>query len=80
VTAWRAAGVTLSRTSQGLATAGVPISRAQISAGDLIIYYGGAHVGVAIDNNSVVHAPTPGQTVKISPINSMPIYAIRHIG
>jgi cell wall-associated NlpC family hydrolase len=55
-------------------------SRAQISAGDLIIYYGGAHVGVAIDNNSVVHAPTPGQTVKISPINSMPIYAIRHIG
>jgi cell wall-associated NlpC family hydrolase len=77
--AWRAAGSTIPRTSQGQATAGIAITREEIVAGDLIVYYGGGHVAIAIDNASMIHAPQSGESVSIAPIDSMEIYAIRRI-
>ncbi|QFZ17427.1 C40 family peptidase [Saccharothrix syringae] len=74
------AGVSIPRTSQGQAGAGRPVSRAEVRAGDIIVYNGGNHVGMAVDNNNVVHASTDGVPVKVVPINNPgTIYAMRRI-
>lgn len=74
------AGVTIPRTSQGQAGAGRPVSRAEVRAGDLIIYNGGNHVAMAVDNANVVHASTDGVPVKVVPLNAPgSIYAMRRI-
>jgi cell wall-associated NlpC family hydrolase len=77
--AWRAAGFAIPRTSQRQANAGVAITREEILPGDLIVYNGGGHVAIAIDNASMIHAPQSGESVSIAPIDSMDIYAIRRI-
>ncbi|MBP2334392.1 C40 family peptidase [Saccharothrix coeruleofusca] len=77
---YAAAGVSIPRTSNGQATAGRAVTRAQVTAGDLIIYNGGNHVGMAVDNARVVHASTDGVPVKIVPLeNPGTIYAMRRI-
>lgn len=78
--AYASAGVTIPRTSNGQAGAGRAVSRGEVRAGDLIIYNGGNHVGMAVDNGSVVHASTDGVPVKIVPLESPgSIYAMRRI-
>lgn len=47
------------------------ISRSQLQPGDLVFFYGGEHVGIYIGSNSVIHAPQPGEVVKISTIDWM---------
>ncbi|MFT7837308.1 NlpC/P60 family protein [Saccharothrix sp. BKS2] len=77
---YAAAGVSIPRTSQGQAGAGRAVSRAEVRAGDLIIYNGGMHVGMAVDNANVVHASTDGVPVKVVPLNNPgQIYAMRRI-
>ncbi|MER5266723.1 NlpC/P60 family protein [Actinosynnema sp. NPDC002837] len=78
--AYAYAGVTIPRTSGGQAGAGRPVSRGEVQAGDLIIYNGGNHVGMAVDNARVVHASTDGVPVKVVPLeNPGSIYAMRRI-
>jgi cell wall-associated NlpC family hydrolase len=78
--AYAAAGVSIPRTSQGQAGAGRAVSRGEVTAGDLIIYNGGMHVGMAVNNSEVVHASTDGVPVKIVGINDPgSIYAMRRI-
>jgi cell wall-associated NlpC family hydrolase len=69
--AFKAAGVSLPRTTGAQATAGIPVSRASLVAGDLVFFYGNSHVGVALGNGLMVHAPTPGDVVKITRIDYM---------
>ncbi|MFI9818471.1 C40 family peptidase [Saccharothrix variisporea] len=77
---YASAGVSIPRTSNGQAGAGRPISRGEVTAGDLIIYNGGNHVAMAVDNARVVHASTDGVPVKIVPLESPgSIYAMRRI-
>lgn len=48
------------------------IKRSEVGAGDILFWPpGGApsHVGIAVDNTRVVHAPRPGSHVKVVPIN-----------
>jgi cell wall-associated NlpC family hydrolase len=74
------AGVAIPRTSGGQAGAGRPVTRAEVRAGDLIIYNGGNHVGMAVDNARVVHASTDGVPVKVVSLESPgSIYAMRRI-
>lgn len=47
----------------------VPLNQAKI--GDLIIFYGGSHVGLYLGNGQIIHAPEPGQSIKISSISEM---------
>ncbi|SFR23886.1 NlpC/P60 family protein [Lentzea waywayandensis] len=79
--AYAAAGFTIPRTSGGQAGVGRAVSRGEVRAGDLIIYYSSrSHVAMAVDNGRAVHASTEGQPVKIAPIDAIgPIAVIRRI-
>src|SRR5205807_1430428 len=43
-----------------------PISRSQLQPGDLVFFNGGGHVGIYIGGGSVIHAPEPGDVVKVT--------------
>lgn len=71
--AWRAAGVSLPRTTYTQINAGQRISRDQLAPGDLVFFYSGVtHVGMYVGNGQMVHAPRPGSTVRLAPVDSMP--------
>ncbi|WP_405921763.1 NlpC/P60 family protein [Streptomyces sp. NBC_00122] len=71
--AWRAAGVSLPRTTYTQINAGQRVSRDQLAPGDLVFFYSGVtHVGMYIGNGQMIHAPRPGSTVRVAPIDSMP--------
>lgn len=79
--AYAAAGYTIPRTSGGQAGVGRAVTRGDVRAGDLIVYYSSrSHVAMAVDNTRAVHASTEGQPVKIAPIDAIgPIAVIRRI-
>ncbi|MET3986755.1 NlpC/P60 family protein [Streptomyces sp. PvR034] len=71
--AWKAAGVSLPRTTYTQINAGHRVSRDQLAPGDLVFFYSGiSHVGLYIGNGQMIHAPHPGAPVRIAPIASMP--------
>ncbi|WP_328739446.1 NlpC/P60 family protein [Streptomyces erythrochromogenes] len=71
--AWRSAGVSLPRTTYTQINAGQRVSRDQLAPGDLVFFYSGiTHVGLYVGNGQMVHAPRPGSTVRLAPIDSMP--------
>ncbi|MGC4949778.1 NlpC/P60 family protein [Streptomyces sp. DT224] len=71
--AWRAAGVSLPRTTYTQINAGQRIPRSQLAPGDLVFFYSGvSHVGLYIGNGRMIHAPRPGAPVRIAPIDEMP--------
>ncbi|MFE2551406.1 NlpC/P60 family protein [Streptomyces sp. NPDC059355] len=71
--AWRSAGVSLPRTTYTQINAGQRVSRDQLAPGDLVFFYSGVtHVGMYIGNGQMIHAPRPGSTVRVAPIDSMP--------
>lgn len=78
---YRAAGITIPRVTYTQATTGRAVSRGEVTAGDLIIYYSGqSHVAMAVDNVRAVHASTEGVPVKIANIDDIgPISVIRRI-
>jgi cell wall-associated NlpC family hydrolase len=45
---------------------GVPVSRDQLQAGDLVFFNGLGHVGIYIGGGQFIHAPHTGDVVKIS--------------
>lgn len=79
--AYAAAGYNIPRTSGGQAGVGRVVTRGEVRAGDLIVYYSSrSHVAMAVDNARAVHASTEGQPVKIAPIDAIgPIAVIRRI-
>ncbi|MEU3404667.1 NlpC/P60 family protein [Streptomyces sp. NPDC006670] len=71
--AWRAAGVSLPRTTYTQINAGRRVSRDQLAPGDLVFYYSGVtHVGLYVGGGQIIHAPRPGSTVRLAPVDSMP--------
>ncbi|MBV7707060.1 C40 family peptidase [Nocardia nova] len=68
--------VTLPRTSQGQWHVGVEIPLSEAAPGDLL--FGSwapddgqpGHVAIYLGNNRMIHAPQPGETVRISPVMS----------
>ncbi|MDT7787074.1 MAG: peptidoglycan DL-endopeptidase CwlO [Pseudonocardiales bacterium] len=79
--AYASAGLNIPRTSGGQASVGRVVTRGEVRAGDLIVYYSSrSHVAMAVDNARAVHASTEGQPVKIAPIDAIgPIAVIRRI-
>jgi cell wall-associated NlpC family hydrolase len=78
---WAAAGVALPHSSSAQYGVGVHISRSQVAAGDLVFFYSPIHhVGIAINNSQMVHAPTYGQPVQIANIDSSPYVGATRVG
>ncbi|MEU0200500.1 MULTISPECIES: NlpC/P60 family protein [unclassified Streptomyces] len=63
--AWKAAGVTLPRTTYDQVNAGTTVPLSQAQPGDLVFFYGDVtHVGMYIGNGMMIHAPKPGTYVR----------------
>ncbi|GAA1845058.1 C40 family peptidase [Asanoa iriomotensis] len=84
---YRSAGYTLPRVSrdQYYATRGQSVSQSALLPGDLIFFASGSswstihHVGMYIGNGKMVHAPTTGDVVKVSPVWYTRFYAATRI-
>ncbi|WP_370880755.1 C40 family peptidase [Streptomyces africanus] len=63
--AWKAAGVTLPRTTQAQWGAGVQVSLADAQAGDLVFFHDDlGHVGIWSGDGMLIHAPGPGALIR----------------
>lgn len=78
--AFRAAGVTLGRTTQDQIHDGVAVSKADLRPGDLVFFYSGnSHVGIYLGNGQIVHAPHTGAVVEVAPMSWMPFSQARRV-
>jgi peptidoglycan DL-endopeptidase CwlO len=59
-------GISLPHSTYALWNVGVPVSRSQLQAGDLVFFNGLGHMGIYIGGNQFIHAPHTGDVVKIS--------------
>ncbi|KAF0959679.1 MULTISPECIES: C40 family peptidase [unclassified Rhodococcus (in: high G+C Gram-positive bacteria)] len=75
--AYKQAGISVPRTTYDQLNGGSPVGKGNLQPGDLVLFNGAEHVGLYAGNGTVVHAPTAGQPVKQSPLDSMPFYAAR---
>lgn len=66
------AGISLPRTSWAQGSSGTHVSAGEAQAGD-IVYYGG-HVGIYLGEGKMVHAPHPGESVKVVDVYGSPDY------
>ena len=70
--AYKAAGVSIPRTSKAQSTYGTPVSKANLKPGDLVFFYSPvSHVGMYIGNGQMVHSPTAGDVVKVSNVDAV---------
>jgi cell wall-associated NlpC family hydrolase len=71
--AWKAAGVSLPRTTYTQINAGQRIPRSQLAPGDLVFFYSGvSHVGLYVGGGQMIHAPRPGAPIRVAPVDQMP--------
>lgn len=68
--AWRAAGVSIPRTSQAQLAGLTRVSPSSVRAGDLVIYKGGGHVAMYVGAGRIVEAPRPGAAIRSAPWRS----------
>ncbi|WP_329527168.1 C40 family peptidase [Streptomyces sp. NBC_01462] len=62
---WKAAGVTLPRTTYDQVNAGTTVPLSAIEPGDLVFFYDDiSHVGLYIGDGMMIHAPKPGAYVR----------------
>jgi cell wall-associated NlpC family hydrolase len=62
------AGISLPRSTYSQVTVGTSVSIDQMQPGDLVFFYSDySHVGIYVGNGNVVHAPTEGETVRVTP-------------
>ena len=74
--AYKAAGVSIPRTSKAQSTFGTPVSKANLQPGDLVFFYSPvSHVGMYIGNGQMVHSSSAGKPVSVVSLDSMPSYA-----
>ncbi|MFI9242473.1 NlpC/P60 family protein [Streptomyces sp. NPDC053086] len=71
--AYRAAGISLPRTTYAQINAGRRVSRSELQPGDLVFFYSGiSHVGIYVGDGQMIHAPNPSAPVRLAPIDQMP--------
>jgi cell wall-associated NlpC family hydrolase len=69
------AGIRLPRTAQEQLRAGVPVGRRTIKAGDLVfmhLAHKELHVGISLDADRFIHAPSTGGFVRIDSLAAPP--------
>ncbi len=65
--AYRQAGISLPRSTYSQVGVGRSVSQSNLQPGDLIFFNGEEHVGIYVGGGKVVHAPTEGENVKVTP-------------
>ncbi|HEY9335155.1 MAG TPA: NlpC/P60 family protein [Kribbella sp.] len=71
--AWGKAGVSLSHSSKAQASEGRRVSKSDLMPGDLVFFFSPiSHVGIYLGNGRIVHAPRPGKSVEIAPLDENP--------
>jgi cell wall-associated NlpC family hydrolase len=79
--AWKAAGVSLPRTTWDQVEVGAKVSKSQLKPGDLIFFYDDiSHVGIYAGNGQMIHAPKPGAEVRYESIDTMPFHSANRPG
>jgi cell wall-associated NlpC family hydrolase len=77
--AYAQVGVSLPHSSYAQYGVGVPVSKDQVQAGDLVFFDGLGHVGIYIGGGQFVHAPHSGDVVKVSSLGDS-WYASTYVG
>jgi peptidoglycan DL-endopeptidase CwlO len=72
--AWRAAGKTLPHNAAMQWDVVAHIGRSSLQPGDLVFYNGLGHVAIYVGSGKVIHAPTFGESVKLSSVDMMTTY------
>ena len=75
-------GINVSRTSQEQIKNGVPVSRGDLQAGDLVFFESNGdvhHVGIYVGNGMMIHAPRTGDVVRYQSIET-PYYQSEYAG
>lgn len=79
--AWKAAGVSLPRTSRQQFTAGRPVAKSDLQPGDLVFFYSDiSHNGLYAGNGTILHSPRTGKTVEYTKMSYMPFAGARRPG
>jgi cell wall-associated NlpC family hydrolase len=74
--AWRAGGVNLPHNAAAQQGSGTSVSRGDLQPGDLVFFGSPAyHVGIYVGDGMMIHAPTTGDVVKMSPVSYMGDYS-----
>jgi len=66
VWAFAQVGISLPHYSYDLMNGGRAVSPSDLQPGDLVFFYGGSHVGIAISGTQFIHAPHTGTVVQVS--------------
>ncbi|HEV7825561.1 MAG TPA: NlpC/P60 family protein [Mycobacteriales bacterium] len=73
LSAYGQVGVSLPHSARRQFAQGPQVPRSDLMPGDLVYFYSDLHhVGIYIGNNKVIHAPQPGESVKISDLSVFP--------
>ena len=72
---YRQVGISLPRTDYAIAAAGTKLPLSQAQPGDVLWKQG--HVAIYVGGGKLIHAPKPGDRVKVAPIYSSAFQVIR---
>jgi cell wall-associated NlpC family hydrolase len=61
-------GIEIGRTTYDQIALGTHVSASAIQPGDIVVQYGGGHVGIYMGNGMMIHAPKPGRSVVIESV------------
>ncbi|GFH39810.1 C40 family peptidase [Lactococcus insecticola] len=67
-----ALGKEIGRTTWAQMGMGQAHSTATAQVGDVLVFFGGNHVGIYLGNGQFIHAPQPGMAVSVASLSSMP--------
>ena len=74
-----ALGQEIGRTTWAQMSAGQQVSVEEAKVGDVLVFFGGNHVGIYLGNGQFIHAPQPGDVVSVSSLSTMPADFALHL-
>ena len=70
-------GVSLAHSVSAQGRKGHRIKASNAQPGDLVVWNDGGHIGIYVGGGNMIHAPSPGDTVKLAPIFSSAVHFVR---